>query len=290
MAWILTEDVDEYLAAAGGLLWSRAAESTILLGVSATVKAKGGGNPFGASGPLFGWWVEGEGAITAAVLQTPPFPTVVTAMSGEATTALADVLDGCGWDPRGVNGPAGTSRGFADAWQARTGREAGVKMRTRLFRLGTLTPPSGVPGRARVAGAADRDLLVAWLDAFHAEALDDPTRSEDIVDDRLSYGGLLLWEAGGQPVSFAAMNRRVAGQVRVGPVYTPPELRGRGYGGAVTSAVSQAAIDSGAAEVLLFTDLSNPTSNALYQRLGYRPVTDFLVLEFTPAPAHPAPA
>jgi predicted GNAT family acetyltransferase len=69
--------------------------------------------------------------------------------------------------------------------------------------------------------------------------------------------------------------------IRVGPVYTPPGLRHRGYAGAVTAAVSQAALDAGAAEVLLFTDLANPTSNSLYQNLGYQPVEDRVVLSFT---------
>ena len=79
------------------------------------------------------------------------------------------------------------------------------------------------------------------------------------------------------------MTRAVAGQVRIGPVYTPPGRRGRGFGGAVTAAVSQAARDAGVAEVLLYTDLANPTSNAVYQRLGYRPVEDRVVLSFTQA-------
>jgi predicted GNAT family acetyltransferase len=76
----------------------------------------------------------------------------------------------------------------------------------------------------------------------------------------------------------------VAGQVRVGPVYTPPRRRGQRFGGAVTAAVSQAARTAGVAEVLLYTDLANPTSNALYQRLGYRPVSDSVQLIFLPAP------
>ena len=94
------------------------------------------------------------------------------------------------------------------------------------------------------------------------------------MDDRFSYGGFTLWEAAGQPVSLAGLSRPVAGQARLGPVYTPPGLRGRGYGGAVTWAVSRAALDAGITGVVLFTDLANPTSNALYQRLGYRPVAD----------------
>jgi predicted GNAT family acetyltransferase len=83
---------------------------------------------------------------------------------------------------------------------------------------------------------------------------------------------------------MAGATRAVAGQARIGPVYTPPERRGQGFGGAVTAAVSQAAKDAGVAEVLLYTDLANPTSNALYQRLGYEPVSDSVQLLFLPAP------
>ena len=73
-----------------------------------------------------------------------------------------------------------------------------------------------------------------------------------------------VWQVGAVPVSMAGRTRTVAGMVRVAPVYTPPELRGRGYAGAATAAVSQAALDAGVREVVLYTDLANPTSNALY--------------------------
>ncbi|MBO0788662.1 MAG: GNAT family N-acetyltransferase, partial [Actinobacteria bacterium] len=102
------------------------------------------------------------------------------------------------------------------------------------------------------------------------------------VRDRLRHGGLTLWEEEGRPVSLAGLTRQVAGQVRVGPVYTPPEFRRRGFAAAVTAAVSRAALAAGAQEVLLFTDLANPTSNSLYRRLGYRPVSDYVSLAFGP--------
>jgi predicted GNAT family acetyltransferase len=72
----------------------------------------------------------------------------------------------------------------------------------------------------------------------------------------------------------------VAGQVRVDPVYTPAPLRGRGYAGAVTVEASRAALTAGATDVVLFTNVANPTSNALYQKIGYRPVTDFGLYDF----------
>ncbi len=101
-----------------------------------------------------------------------------------------------------------------------------------------------------------------------------------MIDDRLSYGGLMLWESGGVPVAMAGLTRAAAGVARIGPVYTPPGERGRGYGGAATVAVSQAALERGAEQVVLFTDLANPTSNALYKRLAYRPLEDSVVLSF----------
>ncbi len=136
-----------------------------------------------------------------------------------------------------------------------------------------------------MAGPDDRGLLIAWSEAFHREAQSGPEDRESMVDERLSYRGLTLWEDAGQPVSMAGLTRPAAGQVRVGPVYTPPGLRGKGYAGAVTCVVSQAARDAGADRVLLFTDLANPTSNALYQRLGYEPVEDRAVWSFRRSPA-----
>jgi predicted GNAT family acetyltransferase len=102
------------------------------------------------------------------------------------------------------------------------------------------------------------------------------------VDRRLGYGGITIWEAGGVPVSVACLTRAVGGMARIGPVYTPPDLRGRGYAAGATAAVSQAALDAGVRDVVLYTDLANPVSNALYERLGYRAVEDRVVLSFEP--------
>jgi predicted GNAT family acetyltransferase len=135
-------------------------------------------------------------------------------------------------------------------------------------------------GTARIAGDSDRALVVDWFHAFHADIQETARAVDDMVDDRLSYGGVTVWEVDGRPVSMVGVSRPEGGAVRVNAVYTPPQMRGRGYGAAVTSTVTQAALDAGADDVVLFTDLANPTSNALYQRLGYRPVEDRSVVEF----------
>ena len=277
MPWFLSDSLQDYSATAEGMLRARAARNTILLNVAETLRARGLA-AFGPDRPLFGWWQPpGERAVGAAFLHTPPWPVVLTSMTAGTAAELAHELASRGRAVSGVNGDQAEAAAFGAAWHELTGDAVEESMRSRLYQLGELRPPDPFPpGQARVAGPADRDLLIGWTQAFRDEAGAAPAD----VDDQLSYRGYTLWERDGQPVSLAALTRQVAGQVRVGTVYTPPGHRGRGYGGAVTWTVSQAARDAGAGQVLLFTDLANPTSNALYQRLGYQPVADRLVLAF----------
>ncbi len=281
MAWTLSPNVAGYLAAAGEFLRSRPAGHSVLLTVTEAVRI-GGPGTFGDDPPLFGWYAPGGGPVTAACLHTPPYPVALTGMPDLAAAALARLLAGGGRALAGVGGPPGPAQAFAAAWQQQTGQPAQVTRHERLYRLGELVPPDPAPaGQARVAAAADTGLLLAWMSAFHREV--DPAGGparRAMVDERISYGGFTVWESGDGPVSLAGRTRAVAGQARIGPVFTPPEHRGRGYGGAVTTAVSQQILAAGVAEVVLATDLANPTSNALYQRLGYRPVTDSIRLRF----------
>jgi RimJ/RimL family protein N-acetyltransferase len=282
LPWFLSDSLPDYSATAEGMVRAHPARNTILLGAAETLRARGL-TAFGPDSPLFGWWQPpGTGVISAAFLHTPPFPVALTSMPAETAAALAHELARRGRPLSGVNGDLPVATAFAAAWHELTGDAVEESMRSRLYQLGRLWPPEPFPpGQARVAGPADRSLLIAWSEAFHDEAQTGDREVTRLVDDRLSYRGYTLWEQAGQPMSLAGLTRQVAGQVRVGPVYTPPGQRGRGYGGAATWAVSQAALDAGAAQVVLFTDLANPTSNALYQRLGYQPVADRLVLAFS---------
>jgi len=280
MAWHLTDSADEFWSVAGEFLRARPVENSLLLTLTDTLRTR---DPhyYGADDPLFGWF-ESAGAVRGACLQTPPHALIIAgAPPAEAVAELATVL--AGRPLPGVNARTVDSEAFAAAWRRLTGATAVLGKQTRLFRLDVLTPPSPLPpGTARVAMAADRDLLVVWLAAFHRDLGDhigDPART---ADDRLSYGGLTLWEVRGEPVSLSGATRPESGVVRIAPVYTPSGLRGRGYAGAITSAVTQAALDAGADDVVLFTDMANPTSNGLYMRLGYRPIEERVVMEFKP--------
>jgi predicted GNAT family acetyltransferase len=158
-----------------------------------------------------------------------------------------------------------------------------------LFVLGELVEPTGVPGRARSAEEADVGVLARWRRAFATEeheGWNDPEPAEEQVRRSLRLGSAeVLWEVGGIPVSQASARPVLAGTSRIGPVYTPPGRRRHGYAAAVTAAASRWALDAGAERVLLFTDLANSTTNALYPRIGYRPVRDFADIHLVAATA-----
>ncbi|MDT0388412.1 GNAT family N-acetyltransferase [Streptomyces dubilierae] len=280
-AWRLAHGLDDFLLRAGDFLRSRPALHTVPLTVTETLRTRGS-RVYGDGEPEFGV-LERDGEVRAAFFRTPPHWLNLTALAPGEADALAALLAGLGRPLPGVSADRDTAAAFVTAWQRHTGATAVLRQRQRLYRLGTLTAPRPLPpGRPRIAVRADHALLVRWHDAFAEEAGAGTVRdSAEWADARIDSGGITLWEApDGTPVAMAGTGPRVAGQVRVAGVYTPAQLRGRGYAGAVTAEVSRAALAAGASEVLLFTDLANPTSNGLYQRIGYRPVADFAVYDF----------
>jgi RimJ/RimL family protein N-acetyltransferase len=258
----------------------------VLLTVADALRRRGL-DAYGDRPPAFGWWrPDGGGEAAAAYLRTPPYPPLLTRALREAARELAGAwargrVDA---DPlTGVRGDRDAARAFAEGWRERTGGAVHARRDTRLFRLAAPTAREPAPpGAARVALPADRALALRWQDAFSQDIGTPVAAGERVVDDALARGGRTLWELpDGEPVAMAGVTAPAEGTVRVMAVYTPPRHPGRGYGTAVTAAVSRAALDAGAAEVLLFTDLANPVSNALYRRIGYVPVRDAVEPDFT---------
>src|ERR1022692_2824068 len=225
MAWTLTRDIDAYQAAAGRLLSSQPVRNTVLLSVLASLTRLGPA-AFGDESPLFGWWSEG-GAVSAAVLQTPPHPMLLTDLPGESASPLAAALADRGAALPGINGTEPAVAALGRAWERFTGLAGRLHQRQRLYRLGGLIPPDPAPdGTARLATTADEAVVTSWSSAFAAEAggHDAP---RPVVSSRLDSGRLMLWEAAGEPKSLAGVTAVIAGVARVGPVYTPPQWRGR---------------------------------------------------------------
>ncbi|MFF2963526.1 GNAT family N-acetyltransferase [Streptomyces sp. NPDC057963] len=268
MPWTFTDDVDVFLDAAGASLAARPADNTLVLTVTATLRADGP-HAYGDAAPLLGWWRGADGEVAGTLVQTPPYPPLLGTVAPEAVAPLAAALP-----LTGINADRSTAEALAALWPGHR-----VDQEQRLYRLETLVPPSPAPsGRPRAATAADRELLVRWHLAFADQVGQPGTHAERVLDERTASGRLTLWEDDGVPVSMAGLSPRIAGTVRVAAVYTPHEYRGRGYAAAVTAEASRAAREAGAQEVLLFTDLANPTSNGVYRRIGYRAVSDRLLI------------
>lgn len=216
------------------------------------------------------------GTVVGAAMETPPHNLFLPRMGGAVAEAIARAVAEAGRRPGGVTAELDTMGRFLPVWQELTGEQSTLRNAMRLYLLGTLQPPSGVSGGTRLAEDGDVGLVAAWFDAFIAES--NPTAPHDDSDEfarrRVALGQMWLWEDGGEIVSCAGVSSAVGGVARVGPVYTPPERRRRGYGAAVTAQASRAALDGGAEHVVLYTDLANPTSNAIYQSIGYAPHHD----------------
>ncbi|BFV57556.1 hypothetical protein KCMC57_up26600 [Kitasatospora sp. CMC57] len=275
MTWTLSSSLDDFRAQAGDFLAAHPAENTVLLTLVHNLTV-GGPHTFGPDDPQYGWWRPAPDApVVGAFVRTPPYPLRLSLMPERAATELALALAGV--ELTAVAGGVAPAHAFVAAREG----EWTVTSNERLYRLGELTDPSPLPdGKVRPATAEDVDLLVEWFGAFVAEAeLAVPGENHrPTVERRTADGHLHLWEHEGRPVSFAGVSPVIAGMSRIGPVYTPPEHRGRGYASGVVAAGSAHALAAGAAEVLLYTDLANPTSNSIYQKLGYRAVEDCVSL------------
>jgi predicted GNAT family acetyltransferase len=279
------DDPAAFVREAGGFLVEHEAEHSLMLGLALRAVDE----PDAYGGPVYEVVVRDDvGRIVAAALRTPPYNLIVSAT--DQPTALAAIAD----DARerfgelpGVLGPSEATARFAEAWSARTGSTATLEIAQRAYRADRAEPPAGVPGSPRDAGAADRALLRRWLEAFLTEALPSAPRLEDPAADldrreRDPDAGYLLWVDRGGPVAMAGWGGRTPNGVRIGPVYTPPEHRRRGYASALTAALTERLLAEGRRCCFLFTDLANPTANAIYQRIGYRPLGDVDRYRFDP--------
>lgn len=285
--WQLTEDINAFLARAGDFLRSRPALHNTPLTDIEKMQRRGSDAHHGAD-TIFGW-LESGGEVRAIFYCTPRGRLTLTLLSAEQAVTLAGHLAGLDHSPSSVIADHETATAFAETWQQHTGATAMPFWRTHLYRLGTLTPLEPHPeGRGRVAGEENHEHVVRWCREFCVDVAESVSIAAidagSWADTRFADKDFTFWETSdGVPVSMAGSTSMVGGMIRVDPVYTPAHLRGRGYAGAVTVEVSRAALAAGATDVVLFADPTNPTSSALYQRIGYVHVADFTGYRFSAA-------
>ena len=269
MNFVLTRDAEEFAAHAEPLLTGRIecnVMATVLINVRTGTHDSG----------LFAYALDDRGDPAVAAIRVAPWPLLTSPLDEQAAAQLTR-----SWlaeDPQlpGVVGVPRSARAIARAWSAATGGSTTVGMRQAMHELQeVIDPPRPPQGELRAIGQPDRETLIGWMQAFSEEAgvpgSDDAAR---MVDTRLERGGLFVWDDGA-PTSMIGVQPRVAGVVRIGPVYTPPECRRRGYAGAAVAEASRRALAAGAERCMLFTDLANPTSNKIYAEVGYRRTGDW---------------
>ncbi len=268
---VLTRDVAEFARQAGEFLARRPERN-----VAATVLARIRSGQYAGSGPLFAYRVDEGEELSLAVLRTPPWPLLVSDLDPAHAVELVDRWLTADPELPGASGVPAAAQAVAAAWRERTGGQTRRRMQTLLHALERVEdPPRPAPGALRLPKPQERDLLVEWNRAFEREA-DVVVSGESgaLVDERLRSRGWLVWDDDG-PVSLVGVNPAVSGAVRIGPVYTPPQRRKRGYASAAVAAASRGALADGATTCMLYTDVRNPTANKIYADVGYRPIGEW---------------
>jgi RimJ/RimL family protein N-acetyltransferase len=238
------------------------------------------------------WSVERAGRVVGAALQTPPHNlTLARPADDDVLPLLADAIHGGAIDLPGVVGADPECGAFAHAWSRVTGAVVRRVMGQGVYALREVAALRVAPGAARKADRPeDLELILTWLGAFDHEVV-PPEISADADQRRRraatvfasDVGGFWLWEDDGRPVAMTGVGSFTRNGARIGPVYTPPDARGRGYATSLVAEVSRRQLTDGRSFCFLHTDLANQTSNAIYRRIGYEHVCDSAVLAFDAA-------
>jgi len=228
----------------------------------------------GATGAdvLFGT-VEQDGDLVGCVIRTPPHKLLITSMPPEAAPNIVGPVAELYDEIPAVLGPADSAVAVASAWTALKGGGWETGMQQRIYRLDQVEPVRPVPGAMRLATMDDLELLTDWGTGFARDAGHAFLLAREQVNRMIERQDLHIWQDE-SPASMAVAQGATPNGCRIGYVYTPPELRGRGYASALVARLSQRMLDSGMTFCVLYTDLGNPTPNAIYQRIGYNAICD----------------
>lgn len=282
MKLTIYDSAESFLSHVEPLLERHEAANNVPLGLAHAIKD----HPERFGKPYL-WSVDDDdGSVKTVVFWTPPFNVLLATEQldeNELTMVVQSFIEQQ-MRPVGVTGTVEVAHAFANIWTRLTGQTASVTVKMRAFELRQVKAPVNVAGEMVEATQADHDMLVDWYAGFYVEAMPHvPMTREDLsksVDSYMRPGGTFLWMVDGVPTAMAVRSRDTRRGAVVSLVYTPPEQRGHGYASALVAALSQHILDSGKEFAALFTNLDNPTSNKIYQEIGYVPVADVDQLAF----------
>jgi len=259
----------DFLGRAKAWLETAEAENNLILGISKYFQS----DPQRPTPYLL--TIEDGDRISGAALMTPPRNSIISRMPQSASVALADYYFENKIPLPGVVGPKNTVRVFADYWKTRTGKGCHIKMSQRLYACERVLIRVESRGYFRPATEKDRSLATQWAAEFCREAgIEDEVESMTArIPYLIAIKSLYVWDDD-QMVSIALVQRDTSHGIAISMVYTPAHLRKRGYATSCVAAVTRRMFDAGKQFCCLYTDLTNPTSNSIYQKIGYEPVCD----------------
>lgn len=264
-------NIKEFWDNAQDYLLQHMAEHNLLLGIYHTLLYY----PDRYPEPSYLAIVYSNNKILAVAIRTPPHKLVLSkAEDLNALTLIAEDLQEYTQLP-GVTGLVVEVEAFLQSWQTLNRQSHKRVKEMRIYELTEVKPVTTTNGYLRLATQCDRPLLLKWFEAFETET--GQVITQDIgkaVNSGLQRQSIYLWEDD-IPVSLASGTQSLPAAARIGPVYTPVEYRRQGYATACVAALSQKLIDQGCHSCFLFTELANPTSNHIYQAIGYRPICNW---------------
>ena len=227
------------------------------------------------------------GSIQLIAIMTPPHNITLYARDNLINPkAINCLLDGLtDYEIPGVTTEKTLAEYFANEYIARKDLTFEISMNQRIYELTSVNPNIKKFGNVRLLDEKDMPYFPYWAEAFNSANIYGKTemqipQSADPYSYRLSTKKLYVLEDNGIPVSMAGFTREMQTAIGVAFVYTPPYWRGKGYATSCVAQISQIALDNGFSRCVLYTDLSNPTSNSIYQKIGYVPICDSLMLKF----------
>jgi RimJ/RimL family protein N-acetyltransferase len=277
-------DVESFSAKVEPWLLRREAEHNLLLGLLPTLRS--GNHRFET--PIYLSYVEIDREVAGCAFRTPPFKLGITRLPRESIPLLVEHVACVYTDLPAVMGPEEGAARFAELWSQRSSCGWSLGMRQRIHALEHVSFPDSRPsGSLRAAGDEDLPLLVEWMDAFARDTGTGGTDHRARCQELVRSASIFLWEDA-EPRSMVAAPGTTPNGARVGYVYTPEAFRGRGYATIAVASLTDRLLRGGRRLCFLYTDLSNPTSNAIYARIGYRPVCDVVDANFSKPRSRPA--
>ncbi|MBM0067587.1 GNAT family N-acetyltransferase [Alkalicoccobacillus gibsonii] len=146
----------------------------------------------------------------------------------------------------------------------------------RIYQLRNVRRPKDMTGQLRLSTEEDTEFLIKWAIQFGEDANVPLTEDEarERVERFFSQQSMYIWENEGKPVSMAASSRPTQTNINISLVFTPASERKKGYASACVASLSEKMLEAGYKTVSLYTDLANPTSNHIYQEIGYEMVVN----------------